>query len=232
MEKNPKKIKTMFNSIADTYDLLNHVFSFNIDAIWRKKTVKAVANLNPLKILDVAAGTFDLSLTFAKKFPMCEIYSLDFAIDMLAKGLHKIKDNKLYPINGDGLALPFKDNTFDIVSIAFGLRNLESYEKGLEEFYRVLKPNGVLLVLEFTPNKNPLFNLYSGVIMPLIGKIISGDSEAYSYLHKSVKNFPNADTLLEMFDSHGFVETNYKKMTFSIAALHKGEKKKNLRNIF
>lgn len=224
MEKNPKKIKKMFNSIAGTYDLLNHLFSLNIDAIWRKKTVNSVIDLNPEKILDVAAGTFDLSLSFAKKFPESEIYSLDFAIDMLSKGLHKIKSNKVYPINGDGLALPFKDSTFDIVSIAFGLRNLESYEKGLNEFYRVLKPKGILLVLEFTPNKNPLFNLYSGFIMPLIGKIISGDSEAYSYLHKSVKNFPDAETLQKMFNNQGFIDTKYKKMTFSIAALHKGKK--------
>ncbi len=224
MEKNPKKIKNMFNSIAGTYDLLNHVFSLNIDSMWRKKTVKAVKNSNPQKILDVAAGTFDLSISFAKEFKNAEIYSLDFAIDMLAKGLHKIKNHKISPINGDGLKLPFKDNTFDIVSIAFGIRNLESMEQGLSEFFRVLKPNGILLVLEFTPNKNPLFNLYSGVIMPLIGKIVSGDSEAYSYLHKSVKNFPNAETLKEMFKQAGFINTSYEKMTFSIAALHKGQK--------
>jgi len=224
MEKNPKKIKNMFNSIAGTYDLLNHIFSLNIDAMWRKKTVKAIKNSNPQKILDVAAGTFDLSISFAKEFKNAEIYSLDFAIDMLTKGLHKIKNHNIFAINGDGLKLPFKDNTFDIVSIAFGIRNLESMEQGLQEFFRVLKPNGILLVLEFTPNKNPLFNLYSGVIMPLIGKIVSGDSEAYSYLHKSVKNFPNADTLKQMFEHTGFINTSYKKMTFSIAALHKGQK--------
>lgn len=224
MEKNPKKIKKMFNSISGTYDLLNHLFSLNIDASWRKKTVNSVKELSPQKILDVAAGTFDLSLSFAKKFKECEVYSLDFAIEMLSKGLKKIENEKIYPINGDGLALPFKDNTFDIVSIAFGLRNLKSYEQGLNEFLRVLKPGGVLLVLEFTPNKNLLFNLYSGYIMPFFGSLISKDREAYSYLHKSVKNFPNADKLKNMFEEQGFINTNYKKMTFSIAALHKGQK--------
>ena len=121
MEKNPKKIKNMFNSIAGTYDLLNHVFSLNIDSMWRKRTVKSVKNSNPKKILDVAAGTFDLSISFAKEFKNAEIYSLDFAIDMLTKGLHKIKNHSITPINGDGLKLPFKDNTFEIVSIAFGI---------------------------------------------------------------------------------------------------------------
>jgi demethylmenaquinone methyltransferase/2-methoxy-6-polyprenyl-1,4-benzoquinol methylase len=224
MEKNPKKIKTMFNSIAGTYDLLNHIFSLNIDSMWRKKAVNSVKHTNPEKILDVAAGTFDLSISFAKEFPEANIFALDFAIDMLTKGLHKIKKHKIYPINGDGLTLPFKDNSFDIVSIAFGIRNLESMEKGLTEFLRVLKPNGTLLVLEFTPNKNLLFNLYSGVIMPLVGKIVSGDKEAYSYLHKSVKNFPNAEKLKIMLQQIGFINSSYKKMTFSIAALHKGQK--------
>ncbi len=225
-EQEPVKIQSMFNSIARRYDLLNHFFSFNIDALWRKKTVKAVSSKTPKIILDVAAGTMDLSIAFARKFPDADVIALDFACEMLNGGLHKLKNHRLYPVNGDGLTLPFADNSVDIVSIAFGIRNFENLDKGLAEFYRILKPGGTLLILEFTPNRNPLFNFYSGVFMPFVGRLISKNPDAYHYLHRSVKAFPSAEALKNHMENTGFSTIRYKKMTMAIAALHVGEKDK------
>ncbi|NOY21939.1 MAG: bifunctional demethylmenaquinone methyltransferase/2-methoxy-6-polyprenyl-1,4-benzoquinol methylase UbiE [Acidobacteria bacterium] len=223
-EQEPAKIQSMFNSIARRYDFLNHFFSFNIDALWRRKTVKAVSSKAPKLILDVAAGTMDLSIAFALKFPDADVIALDFACKMLNGGLHKLKTHQIFPVNGDGLALPFADNSVDVVSIAFGIRNFENLDRGLSGFYRVLKPGGTLLILEFTPNWNPLFNFYSGVFMPFVGRMISKDPDAYHYLHRSVKAFPTAEALKNRMENAGFSTVQYKKMTMGIAALHVGEK--------
>ncbi len=226
-EQEPVKIQSMFNHIARRYDFLNHFFSFNIDAYWRRQTVKAVFEKKPEIILDVAAGTMDLSVAFAKQFPKADIIALDFACEMLKGGLHKLKSQRIFPVNGDGLALPLRENSVDILSIAFGIRNLENLSRGLDEFYRVLKPGGILLILEFTPNRNPLFNLYSGLIMPLIGRIVSQNPDAYHYLHRSVQAFPPVEALKNYMEDTGFTKISYRKMTMGIAALHQGEKQKN-----
>ncbi len=223
-EQAPKKIQSMFNGIARRYDFLNHFFSFNIDAYWRSRTVKAALGTSPERILDVAAGTMDLSIAFAGRFPGADVVALDFACEMLNGGLKKLKNRRVFPVNGDGLTLPLPDNSVDIVSIAFGIRNLESLDRGLAEFHRVLKPAGILLVLEFTPNRNPLFNLYSGVVMPLIGRLISKDPDAYHYLYRSVKAFPPVDILKERMERAGFRNVRYNKMTMGIVALHFGVK--------
>ena len=223
-EQEPARIRSMFNGIARRYDFLNHFFSFNIDALWRHRTVKAVVSRTPEIILDVAAGTMDLSIAFAGKFPDADVIALDFACEMLKGGLKKLQNFRVFPVNGDGLALPLPDNSVDVASIAFGIRNFADMEKGLAEFYRVLKPGGALLILEFTPNRNPLFNFYSGVIMPFVGKLVSKDPDAYHYLHRSVKAFPNAEELKKRMETAGFSSVHYKKMTMGIAALHVGEK--------
>ncbi|MCK5879842.1 MAG: bifunctional demethylmenaquinone methyltransferase/2-methoxy-6-polyprenyl-1,4-benzoquinol methylase UbiE [Holophagae bacterium] len=223
-EQEPAKIQSMFNSIARRYDFLNHFFSFNIDALWRRRTVKTVSSRSPEVILDVAAGTMDLSIAFSRQFPDADIVALDFACEMLNAGLNKLKTHRVFPVNGDGLSLPLADNSVDAVSIAFGIRNLESLDKGLAEFYRVLKPGGTLLILEFTPNRNPLFKLYSGVFMPFIGRLISKDPDAYLYLHRSVKAFPSAEALKSRMENSGFSTVRYRKMTMGIAALHLGQK--------
>ncbi len=224
-EQEPAKIRGMFNRIAGSYDLLNHLFSFNIDALWRRRTVKAAADLQPAIILDVAAGTFDLSLAFSRRFPDATVLGLDFAIEMLTRGLPKLKDRAVVPVNGDGMRLPIRDQSVDIVSIAFGIRNLVNMEAGLLEFHRVLKPGGRLLVLEFTPNRNPLFRFYSGVIMPLVGRLVSRDRDAYAYLHRSVQAFPGAERLKEMLEAAGFDDVSYQKMTMGISALHIGNRR-------
>ncbi len=214
----------MFNRIAGSYDFLNHFFSFNIDSRWRKQTVKAAADMQPDIILDVAAGTFDLSLAFSKAFPDASVVGLDFAIEMLHSGLHKLDGQPVMPVQGDGMALPIRSNSVDIVSIAFGIRNLLSMETGLDEFYRVLKPGGRLMILEFTPNKNPFFRFYSGVIMPLVGRLVSKDRDAYAYLHRSVQAFPTVGELKRKMEDAGFVHVGWRKLTMGIAALHVGEK--------
>jgi len=151
---------------------------------------------------------------------------LDFACKMLNGGLGKLKNHRVFPVNGDGLALPLPDNSVDVVSIAFGIRNFESLENGLAEFYRVMKSGGMLLILEFTPNRNPLFNLYSGVFMPFVGRLISKDPDAYHYLHRSVKAFPSAEALRNQMETAGFSTVQYKRMTMGIVALHVGGKDK------
>ncbi|PJB78948.1 MAG: bifunctional demethylmenaquinone methyltransferase/2-methoxy-6-polyprenyl-1,4-benzoquinol methylase UbiE [Acidobacteria bacterium CG_4_9_14_3_um_filter_49_7] len=225
-EQEPAKIQSMFNDIAQRYDFLNHFFSFNIDALWRRRAVNAVSLPAPEVILDVAAGTMDLSIAFARKFPAANVIALDFACKMLNGGLGKLKNHRVFPVNGDGLALPLPDNSVDVVSIAFGIRNFESLENGLAEFYRVLKSGGMLLILEFTPNRNPLFNLYSGVFMPFVGRLISKDPDAYHYLHRSVKAFPSAEALRNQMETAGFSTVQYKRMTMGIVALHVGGKDK------
>ena len=225
-EQEPAKIQSMFNDIAQRYDFLNHFFSFNIDALWRRRAVNAVSLPAPEVILDVAAGTMDLSIAFARKFPAANVIALDFACKMLNGGLGKLKNHRVFPVNGDGLALPLPDNSVDVVSIAFGIRNFESLENVLAEFYRVLKSGGMLLILEFTPNRNPLFNLYSGVFMPFVGRLISKDPDAYHYLHRSVKAFPSAEALRNQMETAGFSTVQYKRMTMGIVALHVGGKDK------
>lgn len=224
-EQEPVKIQSMFNSIAHRYDFLNHFFSFNIDALWRRRTVKAVSSKTPQLILDVAAGTMDLSIAFARRFTDTDVIALDFACEMLNGGLNKLKTHRVFPVNGDAMMLPFANSSVDIVSIAFGIRNLKSLDKGLTEFCRVLKPGGTLLILEFTPNRNLLFNLYSGLFMPFVGRLISKDPDAYHYLHRSVKAFPSVEELKSRMENVGFSSVQYRKMTMGIAALHVGEKR-------
>ncbi len=224
MNKESKKIRSMFNNISHRYDFLNHFFSANVDKIWRKKTVKALKGEKIERVLDVACGTLDLAVDFAKEFPEADIIGVDFAEKMLERGLKKIKGRRIYPIHGDGSKLPFKDNTFDAVSIAFGIRNFEDMEKGLREFARVLKPNGVLLILEFTPNKNPFFNFYTGYLMPFLAKLFMSDGNSYKYLHKSVKEFPDGEKFKKIIEKQGFRDVEFFRLPFGISLLHKGYK--------
>ncbi len=224
MNKESKKIRSMFNNISHRYDFLNHFFSANVDKIWRKKTVKALNGEKIERVLDVACGTLDLAVDFAKEFPEADIIGVDFAEKMLERGLKKIKGRRIYPIHGDGSKLPFKDNTFDAVSIAFGIRNFEDMEKGLREFARVLKPNGVLLILEFTPNKNPFFNFYTGYLMPFLAKLFMSDGNSYKYLHKSVKEFPDGEKFKKIIEKQGFRDVEFFRLPFGISLLHKGYK--------
>ncbi|HEX8175100.1 MAG TPA: bifunctional demethylmenaquinone methyltransferase/2-methoxy-6-polyprenyl-1,4-benzoquinol methylase UbiE [Pyrinomonadaceae bacterium] len=225
------RVREMFTRISGRYDLLNHLLSANIDKRWRKLVAK---NLLPAlrspdaRVLDVACGTGDLSLALVAA-TSARVTGLDFCRPMLEHAARKATDGadaRCFFIEGDALRLPFKDETFDAVSIAFGLRNLASLEKGLSELLRVLKPGGRACILEFSkpvvPGFNTLFQFYFTRVLPRIGGIISGSSSAYEYLPASVSRFPDQKRLAAMMTEAGFVEVEYRNLTGGIAALHMG----------
>jgi demethylmenaquinone methyltransferase/2-methoxy-6-polyprenyl-1,4-benzoquinol methylase len=193
-----EQVTQMFDTISSDYDGLNRVISLGIDVKWRKKVVALVANENPENILDIATGTGDLAIlmttTSAKK-----IIGLDLSSGMLEVGKQKILEKKLSQkiemVLGDSEKIPYDDNHFDAITVSFGIRNFETLEKGLAEIYRVLKPKGILVILETSvPTKFPFkqgYAFYTKIILPLIGKVFSKDDNAYGYLSESAANFPN-----------------------------------------
>ena len=192
-----EQVAEMFDNVAGKYDFLNHFLSLGIDHIWRKKAIKIIGQYNPKKILDIATGTGDFAIAALKLNPK-EVIGVDISNGMLDKGREKIKKRKIDHIitlnYGDSEDLPFEDNSMDAITVGFGVRNFENLEKGLSEMFRVLKPEGITAILEFSkPKKFPMkqgFKIYSKYIMPTIGNAISKDSTAYTYLPESVEAFP------------------------------------------
>lgn len=226
------RVREMFAAIAARYDLLNHLLSGNIDKRWRRLVTQTVYQTLPssdARILDVACGTGDLSLTLDGG-GNAQIVGLDFCRPMLdiaaAKGLKRGANIPF--IEGDALALPFRDGSFDAVTIAFGLRNLASVKSGLIELRRVLRPGAQLAVLEFSKPKyvllRGLFKVYFTKLLPLIGGVISGSRGAYQYLPDSVSRFPDQNELSALMREAGFEEVTYKNLTGGIAALHLGRR--------
>ena len=221
----------MFNSIAHRYDFLNHFLSAGIDYIWRRKAVQMLDKQNPKMILDVATGTADLAIE-ASRLNVEKIIGVDIAEDMLSIGrkklIHKNLDHLIHLEQGDSENLRFETCTFDAAMVAFGVRNFENLQKGLSEMYRVLKPGGIILVLEFSkPSKFPvkqLYNFYFKNILPFMGRIISGDSSAYTYLPESVGLFPDGEQFVEVLKKVGFNETRHVALTFGIASIYTGKK--------
>lgn len=232
-QKNSKKqqVRSMFNNIAHRYDFLNHFLSAGIDYSWRRKAIRLIGKRRPQTILDVATGTGDLAIEAIKIKPQ-KIIGVDIAEDMLEFGRKKLKEKKLdYLIEletGDSENLRFDDESFDAVMVAFGVRNFENLEKGLAEMYRVLNPNGQVMILEFSkPHKfliKQLYAFYFRFILPTIGRIISGDSAAYTYLPDSVSKFPDGDDFLRILKNTGFEKSTQVKLTFGIASIYHGIK--------
>ena len=226
-------IAAMFDRISPKYDALNHLLSFNIDKVWRKKTAKAVAKSQPKNILDLATGTADLAIAVAKRNPQAHLIGLDISEKMLAFGKEKVKHqnlaNQIELRLGDAAALPFEDNCFDAVTVAFGVRNFEDLDKGLSEINRVLKPGGQAVVLEFSmPERFPVKQLYCFYfrrLLPFIGKLISKDNSAYAYLPVSVERFPKPKAFLELLAQHGLVQGTVRPLTFGIATLYCAERR-------
>jgi demethylmenaquinone methyltransferase/2-methoxy-6-polyprenyl-1,4-benzoquinol methylase len=226
-----ESVRTMFARIAGRYDLLNHVLSANVDRRWRKLVAERVAahtgDINA-RVLDVACGTGDLSLTISDHVNRAEVTGLDFCRPMLDVAARKADERgRAIPfVEGDALALPFDDGTFDAVTIAFGLRNLASVERGLAELFRVTKPGGMVCVLEFSrpvvPVLRELFGFYFTRVLPRVGGMVSGSRGAYEYLPDSVSRFPDQPRLVEMMSASGFERVAYKNLTGGIAALHTG----------
>ena len=205
-----QQVRTMFNNIAHRYDFLNHFLSAGIDYSWRKKAIRLIGKQNPTSILDVATGTADLAIEAVTINPQ-KIIGIDIAEDMLEVGKKKILKKNLQHIisleKGDSENLQFDTGLFDAAMVAFGVRNFENLEKGLAEMFRVLKPNGMILVLEFSkPDKFPvkqLYNFYFRNILPFMGRLISGDSAAYTYLPESVSTFPDGEDFIRVLKKVG-----------------------------
>lgn len=226
-------IAAMFDRISPKYDALNHLLSLNIDKVWRRKTAKAVTKSQPKTILDLATGTADLAIALAKSNPQAQIIGMDISEKMLVIGKAKVIQRKMESQIelrlGDAATLPFESNTFDAVTVAFGVRNFENLEHGLSEIQRVLKPNGRAVILEFSmPERFPikqLYALYFKHLLPAIGKAVSKDGNAYSYLPLSVEQFPKPKVFLRMLAEKGLENGMAKPLSFGIASLYTSTKK-------
>lgn len=226
-----EQVAQMFDTISNEYDGLNRVITFGIDIKWRKNVVKIVKKSNPLNVLDIATGTGDLAISLSKT-NATKIVGLDISEGMLAVGRNKIAkqnlSNKIDMVFGDSENIPFSDNYFDAITVAFGVRNFENLEKGLQEIYRVLKPSGVFVVLETSvPTKTPFkqgYNLYSKRILPLIGKIFSKDKLAYKYLSDSAATFPHGKAFNNILEKIGFIDVENKPQTFGVASIYVAKK--------
>lgn len=225
------KVEAMFNDIAPKYDFLNHFLSLGIDIQWRKNVRKLLAPYKPKTILDVATGTGDLAIELNKLQPE-KIIGLDIAANMLHIGKEKIKTKKLDRVIelqlGDSENLPFKDHSFDAVTVAFGVRNFENLQKGLKEMHRVLKPGGVAAILEFSKPKTfpvkQVYNFYFKYILPGFGKLVSKSKDAYTYLPESVSNFPEDKDFLDELLYAGFTKNTQKRLTMGIATLYEAHR--------
>jgi len=226
-----EQVAEMFDNISHRYDFLNHFLSLGIDILWRKKAIRLLAPENPKIILDVATGTGDFAIESLVLEPD-EVVGIDISEGMLEKGRAKLKEkglqNRIKLTSGDSEALPFDDNKFDAVIVAFGVRNFEDLKKGLSEIFRVLRRGGSLVVLEFSkPGMFPfkqMYNFYFRYILPNIGRAISKDHSAYRYLPESVSAFPDGEEFLDTLKITGFTETKWVPLTFGISSIYVGRK--------
>ncbi len=230
MEQN-EEVK-LFSSIAPIYDFLNHLFSFNIDKKWRKILVDWLNIKAGDKMLDVCTGTGDVALECARRNYTDKICGIDLSDEMLRIAMYKANKLHLRKIirlqQGDCMSLPFKNNTFNIVTIGFGVRNLIDYAKGISEMVRVLKKGGKLFVLEFSyPNNvfiSKIYKTYLNIIIPLIGRVISGSKNAYIYLSSSIQSFHKSKDVMQLLKAAGLKNIYHKQLTYGIAAIYSGEK--------
>lgn len=224
------QVEDMFDNIAPKYDLLNRVLSMKIDIIWRNALVKMMKKDNPQEVLDVATGTGDLAITIEKGTD-AKVIGLDLSQQMLNVGVIKIKklklDGKISMQKGDAENLPFEDNRFDAVSVAFGVRNFENLTKGLAELRRVVKDNKSVYILEFSKVEGflgPFYMFYFKNILPAIGRLVSKDNRAYTYLPDSVNAFPFGEKMKQILLDTGFKKVEYKKLSLGIATIYKATK--------
>ncbi|WP_319592280.1 bifunctional demethylmenaquinone methyltransferase/2-methoxy-6-polyprenyl-1,4-benzoquinol methylase UbiE [uncultured Draconibacterium sp.] len=228
------QVEEMFDNISPRYDLLNHLLSLNIDKIWRRKTINKLRPYQPKTILDIATGTGDFAIA-ALKLSDVNITGIDISEGMLNVGREKIKvkklDKQIRFKRADSEDLPFNEGEFDAAIVGFGVRNFENLKKGLSEIQRVLKPGGVFFVLEFSkPVSFPfkqIYMFYFTRILPLIGRMVSKDSNAYTYLPESVNEFPDGDRFLAILADVGFVQNECYRQTFGIASIYKAHKPNN-----
>ncbi|MFY0599109.1 MAG: bifunctional demethylmenaquinone methyltransferase/2-methoxy-6-polyprenyl-1,4-benzoquinol methylase UbiE [Cyclobacteriaceae bacterium] len=226
-----EQVATMFDNISSNYDFLNHFLSLGIDILWRKKAIKQLKEIQPKLILDIATGTGDFAIEALALKPN-KVVGVDISEGMLEVGRKKMKKKKIDHIiemhSGDSEGLLFPDNNFDAVIVAFGVRNFENLEKGLADMYRVLKEGGKVVILEFSkPRTFPfkqLYQFYFKWILPKVGKVISNDNAAYTYLPESVQEFPDGQNFLDILEKIGFKNTQCKPQTLGISSIYVGIK--------
>lgn len=227
-----EQVEQMFDTISGNYDGLNRVISLGTDVSWRKKVLKMIALKKPANILDIATGTGDLAIQFAEKTQIPRIVGLDLSEGMLEVARKKVTNtplqSKIEFLKGDSEALPFEDNLFEAITVSFGIRNFENLEKGLSEIFRVLKPNGLFVILETSvPTKFPFkqgYYFYSKRMLPFIGRILSKDKVAYKYLSESASVFPHGESLNNILRKIGFKEVENKPQTFGVATIYSATK--------
>ncbi|MBR6031420.1 MAG: bifunctional demethylmenaquinone methyltransferase/2-methoxy-6-polyprenyl-1,4-benzoquinol methylase UbiE [Bacteroidaceae bacterium] len=228
-----EQIRKMFDRIAPSYDKLNHTLSLGIDRRWRRTAVDALGKFKPQEILDIATGTGDFAMLLAERLKPQHIIGADISEGMMAVGCEKVKEAGLQDVisfqREDCTKLSFPDGTFDAVTSAYGVRNFQDLDAGLREMQRVLRPGGHLLIVELTPPPRfpmkQLFWLYAHVAMPLIGRLISHDNSAYTYLPASMEAFPQAEQMEGILRRAGFAEVQWKRFTFGISTMYLAEKK-------
>ena len=223
-----QQVEQMFDNIASTYDTLNHRLSWNIDRYWRRKAIRKLQPFAPKEVLDIATGTGDFAIQTCRFLPSVSIKGVDISEGMMAVGRKKVEQMGLQERisfeRQDCTALTFDDNSYDAVIAAFGIRNFADLDKGLREMCRVLRPGGHLCILELTqPVAFPvrqLFQIYSHTVLPLYGRLISKDSEAYTYLTKTIEAFPQGERMVEILQQAGFRQAQFQRLTFGICTLY------------
>ncbi len=232
MRKDSDKIRGMFNDIAPRYDFLNHLLSMGIDKSWRRKCVKMHKKVAPHTVLDLATGTGDMAIAIAKSVKGCIVTGGDLSPEMLRYGCEKIKrrglESRVSLVECSALNLPFDSESFDALTVAFGVRNYENLELGLSEMLRVVKRGGKIFILEFSKPRTSIVSIpylfYFKRVLPLIGRMISKSENAYTYLPESVMSFPSGDDFLRVMDSVGYINTKKVELSFGIATLYIGER--------
>ena len=227
-----EQVAGMFDNIAFRYDFLNRFLSVGIDKRWRKKAINELQAMNPQKILDVATGTADIAIMASSLLNPISIVGIDISEGMLEIGLKKVErlglQGKIELLKGDSETISFEDNSFDAVTVAFGVRNFENLEKGLKEIRRVLRPGGKLVVLEFSRPSAPVikqfYHFYMNYICPVMGKFFSKNRNAYQYLNKSIKTFPERKNFTSVLDNLGYRNTYCKSLSLGICSIYCGEK--------
>ncbi|MBR3829786.1 MAG: bifunctional demethylmenaquinone methyltransferase/2-methoxy-6-polyprenyl-1,4-benzoquinol methylase UbiE [Muribaculaceae bacterium] len=223
-----EQVKEMFDSIAPAYDFMNRAMTFGIDKLWRAKAVRMIKAHTPSTILDVATGTGDLAIKLARSLSINKITGIDLSEGMIEIGRRKVTeanlDNVISFTTGDCLNLPFDDNSFDCVTVAYGVRNFEHLDKGYQQMHRVLNNGGMLCVIELsTPTSKiikPLYNFYTHHIIPFVGRLISKDVRAYSYLPESIAAVPQGNDMLQLMKNAGFKDCKFHSMTFGTCTIY------------
>lgn len=227
-----EQVKEMFDSIAPAYDFMNRAMTFGVDKLWRRKAVRMLEKKRPRTILDLATGTGDLAIALAKKIPDAKVTGADLSPQMLEVGRRKVRQaglaQRIEMLEADGTALPFADNSFDSVTIAYGIRNFESMLAGYGEMFRVLRPGGTLVVIELATPVSPVplafYKAYTRWIIPAVGRMVSKEKRAYSYLPESIAAVPQRHSMLSLMEQAGFGDATFRPLTFGTCIIYSATK--------